>query len=69
MPYIWEGRLDSGGGTQLRKMKRIFAALALVAVMGAVAPAAHADAGGGPGSNNGCAGHQPPPPPGGGCGK
>jgi hypothetical protein len=40
---------------------------ALFALAGSVAPAAFADAGGGPGGNAGCAGHQPPPPPGGGC--
>jgi hypothetical protein len=40
---------------------------ALLTLTGSVAPAAFADAGGGPGSNHGCAGNQPPPPPGGGC--
>jgi hypothetical protein len=50
------------------RLKRIFAALAVVALMGIGIPAAHADAGGGPGSNAGCPGHQPPPPPNHNCG-
>jgi len=54
----------------MTKAKRFGALLcAVFALAAAVAPAALADAGGGPGSNHGCPGHQPPPPPGGGCGK
>jgi hypothetical protein len=51
------------------KIRRVLAALSIVAATMIVVPFAQADAGGGPGSNHGCAGHQPPPPPGGGCGK
>ncbi len=52
----------------MSKVKRLGVLLFAVCVFAAsVAPAAFADAGGGPGSNAGCAGHQPPPPPSGGC--
>jgi len=53
----------------MTKAKRIIAILSLVGALMAVAPAAYADAGGGPGSNAGCPGHQPPPPPNHSCGK
>jgi len=53
----------------MAKMRRIGALLFAVAAMAvSLAPAAFADAGGGPGSNHGCPGHQPPPPPHHGCG-
>ena len=48
--------------------KRLGVALTTLALLSALAPAALADPGGGPGSNHGCPGHQPPPPPSGGCG-
>ncbi len=54
---------------RMSKLKRILAILSIVGAVMTVAPVAHADAGGGPGSNAGCPGHQPPPPPSGGCGK
>jgi hypothetical protein len=51
----------------MTKTKRLGALLfAVVALALTLAPAAFADAGGGPGGNAGCPGHQPPPPPGGG---
>ncbi len=53
----------------MTKLKRILAILSIVGAVMTMAPVAHADAGGGPGSNAGCPGHQPPPPPSGGCGK
>jgi hypothetical protein len=50
--------------TRIRRLgAMVFAVCAFTA---SIAPAAFADAGGGPGSNAGCPGHQPPPPPGGG---
>jgi hypothetical protein len=52
----------------MAKVKRSGAhLLAVFASAAGVAPAALADAGGGPGGNAGCAGNQPPPSPGGGC--
>jgi hypothetical protein len=52
----------------MAKVKRLGALLLAVFALGAgLAPAALADAGGGPGGNAGCPGNQPPPPPGGGC--
>jgi hypothetical protein len=48
--------------------KTLALVLATAAFVAALAPAALADPGGGPGSNNGCPGHHPPPPPSGGCG-
>jgi hypothetical protein len=52
-----------------RIRRRAALVFALLALAGSLAPAALADAGGGPGSNTGCPGNQPPPPPppGGGC--
>jgi 5-methylcytosine-specific restriction endonuclease McrA len=53
---------------QMRRIRRLGAVVfAICAFTVSVAPAALADAGGGPGSNHGCPGNQPPPPPAGGC--
>jgi hypothetical protein len=58
----------SKGGSMTR-IKRAGAAFFVACAFAAsLAPAALADAGGGPGSNAGCPGHQPPPPPSHGCG-
>jgi hypothetical protein len=51
--------------TRIRRVGAIVFAVCAFTVT--IAPAAFADAGGGPGSNHGCPGHQPPPPPDGGC--
>lgn len=68
----WWGAGDQGSlrmeGAPMRRIRRVGAIVfAVCAFTVSVAPAALADAGGGPGSNHGCPGHQPPPPPGGGC--
>jgi hypothetical protein len=52
----------------MSKWKRVLAALSIVGALMATAPAASADAGGGPGSNHGCPGNQAPPPGHIGCG-
>jgi hypothetical protein len=53
----------------MTRVKRVGALVLMTCALAiSLAPAAFADAGGGPGSNHGCPGHQPPPPPGGGCG-
>jgi hypothetical protein len=53
----------------MTRIKRAGAAFFVACAFAAsLAPAALADAGGGPGSNAGCPGHQPPPPPSHGCG-